>query len=88
MKINFDELNEKLGALTGTDLLMAERDCRTAGENFPTLSFSSGFQARLAARALNVNYHDLLALPLKDFNRVCQTVFNFLFNAGSESATT
>lgn len=88
MKINFDELNEKLGALTGTDLLMAERDCRTAGENFPTLQFSSAFQARLAARALNVNYHDLLALPLKDFNRVCQTVFNFLFNAGSESATT
>ena len=89
MKINFKELEEKLGTLTGNDLLTAERDCRAAGETFPTLNFSSAFQARLAARALNVNPHDINDLPLKEFNRVCQIVFNFLFSAqGSDESTT
>ncbi|MBD3878219.1 MAG: hypothetical protein SR1Q5_00835 [Quinella sp. 1Q5] len=76
--IDFKKLEEGLNKLSGYDLLSLEQEERIAGNTTLELSTSKSFQARLAAKALNMNVHDLKALPLREFNAVCLQVFSFL----------
>ena len=84
--IDMEKLQAGLQNLRGLDLEEAEAAERAAGNNFPELSFSKSFQARLAAKALEMNVHDLKEMPLKDYDAATRKVFNFLF-AGSASET-
>ncbi len=84
--IDFDKLNEGLNNLRGYEFELAETQERAAGNTFADLSFTKGFQARLAAMALKIPADEIKALPLKEFVKVCGAVFNFLF-VPSDSAT-
>ena len=86
MKIDYDKLQSGLNKLTGLDFEQCEAAERAAGNTFPEITFSKSFQARLAARALNINPHDIKNLPVRDYQRVCSTCFGFLFGS-LESAT-
>ena len=77
--IDATNLEEKLEGLRGLDFEQAESLERQAGNNYPEMSFSKGFQARLAAKALGVPPADIKELPLKEYSRICTRVFNFLF---------
>ena len=83
------KLSEKLNNLRGLDFELAETQERVAGNNFPDVTFTKSFQARLAAQALEVPVADIKELPLKKYNQVCGTVFNFLFtSSGDETPLT
>ena len=84
--IDFEKLNEGLNNLRGYEFELAETQERAAGNTFADLSFTKGFQARLAAMALKIPVDEIKALPLKEFVKVCGAVFNFLF-VPSDSAT-
>lgn len=89
MAIDLNKLDEGLKKLRGLDFEQAETQTRM-GTNInlvvPAISFVKEFQARLAAAALEVPYADIAELPLQKYNRVCQTVQNFL-NATSDDET-
>ncbi|MBR2519180.1 MAG: hypothetical protein IKE46_05260 [Selenomonadaceae bacterium] len=80
------KLKEKLGELRGLDFELAEAQERAAGNNFPDVTFTKGFQARLAAMALGVPTADIKELPIRDYQDVCSQVFNFLYQP-SDGAT-
>ena len=86
-KIDTSKLTEKLEGLRGLDYEAAEADERRTGNTAVELSFSKGFQIRLAAMALGFNVHDLKALPVKDYFKVTNEVSRFLYG-GSESEET
>ena len=91
MAINFKILYDGLNKLRGLDFEQAEAQTRT-GSNanlvVPIISFVKEFQARLAALALEVPYADIAELPLKQYNRVCNEVQNFLnSNLDDETAS-
>ena len=79
------KLEEKLAQLTGHDFELAEFVERNKGNSTPLLTFSSAFQARLAARALECTPDDLKDLPLKEYTAIINRTANFLFGS-SESA--
>ena len=84
--MDISKLNEKLGELRGLDFELAEAQERAAGNNFPDVTFTKGFQARLAALALGVPTADIKEMPLRDYQTVCAKVFGFLYNSsGSET---
>lgn len=83
--IDISKLNEGLNNLRGYDLEMAETQERATGNTFADLSFTKGFQARLAAIALKVPVDEIKALPLREYTRVCGTVFSFLFNSSGDA---
>ena len=84
--IDMEKLSAGLEKLRGLDLEECEAAERAAGNNFPELSFTKSFQARLAAKALDMNPFDLKELSLKEYDSACRGVFNFLF-ASSASET-
>lgn len=81
--IDVEKLQSGLNNLRGLDLEEAEAAERAAGNNFPELSFTKSFQARLAAKALEMNVYDLKARPLKEYDSAYRATFNFLFSADS-----
>lgn len=83
--IDLKKLDNGLKKLTGYDLEAIEKEERMTGNNQPELTLSKSFQARLAAKALDMNVHDLKALPLREYNSVCAAVFAFLFNPSAEA---
>lgn len=82
--MDISKLNEKLGELRGLDFELAEAQERAAGNTFPDVSFTKGFQARLAALALGVPTADIKELPIKQFMQVCSTVFNFFYSTSAD----
>lgn len=82
--VDISNLNEKLNELTGLDFELVESQERTAGNNFPDVTFSKSFQARLAAQALGVPVADIKELPIKKYREACSTVFNFLYSASDD----
>lgn len=86
MAIDYEKLDAGLKNLRGLDFETAERQERTAGNNYPDVTFSKSFQARLAATALGVPVADIKELPLREFSQATSAVFNFLFsNSGEET---
>lgn len=80
------KLNEGLNKLTGLDFEQCEAQERSAGNTQPLLTMTTSFQARLAAKALGVPAADIRELPLREYNKTCQTVFNFLFSSDATEA--
>ena len=72
-------LQAGLEALTGYDFEQAENAERTAGNMTPDISFSKGFQARLAAKALGVSITDIKNLGIREYAVITTKVMNFLF---------
>lgn len=72
-------LKEKLPVLKGVDFEAVDREERLAGNAAVNVTMTPSFQIRLAARAIDVNPHDLKALPLKQYNRINLEVTRFLF---------
>lgn len=86
MKINLDELKEKLQGLTGEDFLNVQKQFRTINPEFvPAIQFEPLFQIMLASHALGKNYHELQELPLPQFLKVTSQVSNFLFTTSDET---
>lgn len=81
---NLDELETKLETLTGVDFEEAESVERQLGNLTPMITFSSSFQARIAAMALGVTPHELKALKLPEYNDIIGRVSNFLFGTSAE----
>lgn len=81
--LDVEKLETGLNKLTGLDLLELEKEERLAGNTTIELTTSKSFQARLAARALGMNVHDLKEMPLREFNQVCVRVFGFLNDMGA-----
>lgn len=79
MTVDFAKLDAGLKNLRGLDFETAEAQERAGGNNYPDVTFSKSFQARLASLALKIPVADVKELPLRDFTQVTQTVFNFLF---------
>lgn len=76
--IDLSKLEAGLNKLVGYDMETLEKEERLAGNTTLELSTSKSFQARLAAKALGMNVHDLKALPLREYNQICVRVFSFL----------
>ena len=84
--VDLEKLDAGLNKLRGYDLEEAEAAERAAGNNYVNLSFCKSFQARIAAKALEMNAHDIKELPLKEYNAACNRVFLFFFQP-SETTT-
>lgn len=78
------KLEENLLKLKGHDFELAEFAERNKGNNATLITFSSAFQARLAAMALKCTPDDLKDLPLKEYTEIINRTANFLFSS-SES---
>ena len=87
MAIDISNLTEKLGELTGLDFEEVEKEERRSGNVSVDVSFTKSFQARLAARALGVNPHDIKELPLNKYARVTTETMAFLFGDSEKEET-
>ncbi|ADK84950.1 conserved hypothetical protein [Desulfarculus baarsii DSM 2075] len=82
--INWDgkehsELTLELEALTGADLVAAEREFGARNPGFVGVpSLQVGYQAGVAAKALKRPVEDVLRLSAKDFLRCVEAVGGFL----------
>lgn len=83
-KIDTSNLEANLAALKGHDFELAEFAERNKGNTSPLITFSSAFQARLAAMALKCTPDDLKDLSIKEYTSVINRTANFLFGS-SES---
>ena len=85
--LDIKALNEKLANLRGLDFELAETQERATGNNFPDLTFTKSFQARLAAMALNVPVADVKELPMKQYIQVCQGTFTFFYGSSGDETS-
>ena len=76
--MDLEKLEEGLNKLTGYDMEAIEREERQTGNMTLELTTSKSFQARVAAKALGINVHDIKSLPLRDYNQLCVRCFAFL----------
>lgn len=79
-------LDSALNNLTGYDLEAAENEERAGGNMIPDITFSKGFQARLAARALSVPLDKIKGLKVNAYATITAQVSNFLFGNLAEMA--
>jgi len=87
MNIDYEKLRNNLETLTGYDFEEAEKAERRIGNAAIEIGSTRPFQARLAARALGVPYPEIQALNIREYNRVCVEVLNFLYTPVAESVT-
>ena len=85
--IDTNKLEEKLLQLKGHDFELAEFAERNKGNTTPLITFSSGFQCRLAAMALECTPDDLKDLPIKKFTEIINRTANFLFGSSESEKT-
>lgn len=85
MAVDFAKLDAGLKNLRGLDFEAAEAQERAGGNNYPDVTFSKSFQARLASLALKVPVADIKELPLKEFSQITNAVFNFLFSNSGDA---
>lgn len=85
--IDITNLTEKLNSLSGLDFEECEAEERKIGNNSIDITFSKSFQARLAARALGCNPHDIKNLPLRKYSKVVTGVLTFLFSDSEADET-
>lgn len=78
----YTTLNFNFNKLTGRDMKIIEQEMQTAGESAYSPEMSRIYQYRLAARAAGMMADVLEAMPLGDFNRICNAARNFLLATG------
>lgn len=78
MRFDFDSVN-------GYGCIAIEQELRSQGIAVPVREFSCEYQVRFAARACTEKIASdvLMALPARDFNRICNQVRSFLLRSGS-----
>lgn len=76
------EIELDFSSLRGIDLLDAEKEVRTFGDDTPMLMFSMRYQAALVARLTPLTYDDVLSLNGKDFTALTNEVASFLMRRG------
>lgn len=81
---DISKLEEGLNKLRGLDFEQVETRVRAKNPTAVEVSLLKEFQARLAAKALGVPYEDIVEMPLKEYTKVVQAVFNFLFAISGE----
>ncbi len=81
----FKELHFDFDSVNGYGCLSIEQELRAHGITVPVREFSCEYQVRFAARACTdkVGSDVLMALPARDFNRICNMVRSFLLQSGS-----
>ena len=82
--LDFSDLEAKLGELKAQAFMDAERACRMKADATPDITYSSGFRARLAARAMGVDFKEIQALPIPVFTEISGRVLNFLLSSSAE----
>lgn len=80
-KIDVKNLMTQLEALTGYDYEKAERECRLDGDSTGVVTFSTDFQARIAANALEIPIDEVKRLPIQDYVALTTKVSNFLLSS-------
>lgn len=83
-QLDFSNLEAKLGELNAQAFMDAERACRMKADTTPDIAYSAGFRARLAARAMGVDFKEIQKLPIPVFTEVSSRVFNFLMSSSIE----
>lgn len=83
----YEQIEFKIDALTGNDMLAVEKEMRGFGEDASFPEFSKSYQCRLAARAAKAGGTDvgsdaILAMPANAFNRITNRVRSFLLGMG------
>ena len=76
---SFEKIDLDLDALTGDDMLTAEREFTAAGGFGAMMETSKGYLAILAAKAAKVPAEFINGLPAKEFSKVTLAVQTFLF---------
>lgn len=87
MTIDYKKLEENLPKLTGADFIEIENAVSNGGTFLVDARYNSAYQARLAAKALDIPYPEITALPISEFTKVKTAVFSFLFKPDSETPT-
>lgn len=80
----YKELTFKFDSLRGRDVLAIAQELRTRGIVLVTRNFDVDYQYRYAARCCeqNIGSDLLLALPVNDFDRICNAVQRFFASMG------
>lgn len=73
--LDIENLKAQLDKLTGHDLEAVTLAERRAGNQAVKLDASKSFQARLAAKALDIDVEALRDMDMLDYNGACVTVF-------------
>ncbi len=84
--MDYSDFEKKLENLSGYDYDIAENEERMAGNIIPDIKMSTGFQARLAAKALGVPLDDIKKMRIDEYGTVTGVVSNFLFGSLAEMA--
>ena len=81
----YDELRFDFDSVNGYGCLSIEQELRNSGITVPVREFSADYQVRFAAKACaqKIGSDVLMALPARDFNRICNKVRSFLLSLGS-----
>lgn len=81
----YDELRFDFDSVNGYGCLSIEQELRSSGITVPVREFSADYQVRYAAKACTqkIGSDVLMALPARDFNRICNKVRSFLLSSGS-----
>lgn len=86
-ELDYSNLEAALGELNAQAFMDAERACRMKADATPDITYSAGFRARLAARALGVDFKEIQALPIQKFTEITARVLNFLLSSLGEKLT-
>lgn len=78
--VEVNELEFDFDKLKGSDLIAAEKEVRTMGDQTPSVFLSMNFQAVVAAKLVGVPVDDVLELPATDFRNIVFPVANFLLS--------
>ena len=81
----YDELRFDFDSVNGYGCIAIEHELNSSGITAPVREFSADYQVRYAARACTqkIGSDVLMALPARDFNRICNKVRSFLLRSGS-----
>lgn len=85
--LDFTNLEAKLSNLTADDFLRTEQECRLAADVTSDISQSMNFCARLTAKAMQIEYQQIKALPLQKFFTVAMRTKAFLMQPLGEMVT-
>lgn len=80
----YKSLTFRFGDMKGKDVLAITQEMRTRGIVLVTRNFEVDYQYRYAVRCCEepIGSDLLLALPVKDFDTICQAVQRFLVSTG------
>lgn len=76
----YDKLTFRFGKLRGRDVLTIMQELRMQGIMLAVRTFDLDYQIRYAVRCCDqkIGYDMLLALPVKDFDSICNATQRFL----------